>query len=67
MVFNCQEVDLAPPSVQQGTINTPFQDQLATLEGTAQAQTRSMRKRGAAHMLPHEFYDVNSKSGYANY
>lgn len=67
MVFNCQEVDVLQPQTMGGTINTPFQDQLATLEGTAQAQTRSMRKRGAAHMLPHEFYDVNSKSGYANY
>jgi hypothetical protein len=67
MVFNCQEVDVLQPLTQGGTINTPFQDQLATLEGTAQAQTRSMRKRGAAHMLPHEFYDPNTKSGYANY
>jgi hypothetical protein len=67
MVFSCQEVDVLQPQTMGGTINTPFQDQLATLEGTAQAQTRSMRKRGAAHMLPHEFYDVNSKSGYANY
>lgn len=57
MVFNCTEVDVLPPNEVGGTINTPFQDQLAVLEGTAQAQTRTMRKRGG--MLPNEFYEEN--------
>jgi hypothetical protein len=58
MVFNCTEVDVVQPQNMGGTINTPFQDQLATMEGTAQAQTRAMRKRGG--MLPHEFYEENT-------
>jgi hypothetical protein len=68
MVFNCQEVDVISPEQMGGTINTPFQDQLATLESTAHAETRAMRKRGGGGMLPLEFYDKNSKtmkSGYS--
>ena len=67
MVFNCSEVDVVQPQNMGGTINTPFQDQLATLEGTAQAQTRAMRKRGGGGMLPHEFYDANTKSSRNSY
>ena len=68
MVFKCEEVEVLQPLELGGTVNTPFQDQLAAMEGTAQAQTRAMRKRGGAHVLPHEFYDANvepKRTGYS--
>ena len=48
MVLKCEEIDVSTPTQlsEQGTINTPFQDQLAALEGTAHAEIRSRRKRG---------------------
>lgn len=60
MVFKCEEVDVMQPNQMAGTINTPFQDQLATMEGTHQAQTRAGRKR-AANMTPNEFYEMERK------
>jgi len=68
MVFKCEEVEVLQPLELGGTVNTPFQDQLAAMEGTAQAETRARRKRGGAHVLPHEFYDANvepKRTGYS--
>jgi hypothetical protein len=67
MVFKCEEVEVLQPLELGGTVNTPFQDQLAAMEGTAQAQTRAMRKRGGARVLPHEFYDANVDSKRTGY
>ena len=54
MVLKCEEVDVdtANALAQQGLFNTPFQDQLQLLEGTARQEIRAKRGR-----LPYEFYD----------
>ena len=66
MVFKCEEVDVMQPAQMAGTINTAFQDQLATMEGTAHAQTRAGRKR-AANMTPNEFYELERKKKMNEY
>ena len=66
MVFKCEEVDVMQPNQMAGTINTPFQDQLATMEGTSHAQTRAGRKR-AANMVPNEFYEMERKKKMNEY
>jgi hypothetical protein len=66
MVFKCEEVDVMQPNQMAGTINTPFQDQLATMEGTSQAQTRAGRKR-AANMAPNEFYEMERRKKMNEY
>jgi hypothetical protein len=66
MVFKCEEVDVMQPNQMAGTINTPFQDQLATMEGTSHAQTRAGRKR-AANMAPNEFYEMERRKKMNEY
>lgn len=66
MVFKCEEVDVMQPNQMAGTINTPFQDQLATMEGTSHAQTRAGRKR-AANMAPNEFFEMERKKKMNEY
>ena len=46
MTFFCSEVDTMSYDqlLQQGTLNTPFQDQLATMEGTAHGEERKKRQ-----------------------
>jgi hypothetical protein len=66
MVFKCEEVDVMQPNQMAGTINTPFQDQLATMEGTSHAQTRAGRKR-AANIAPNEFFEMERKKKMNEY
>jgi hypothetical protein len=56
MVLKCEEVDVDTMNAlaQQGLFNTPFQDQLQLLEGTARQEIRAKRGR-----LPYEFYELS--------
>ena len=56
MVLKCEEVDVdtTQAMAQQGLFNTPFQDQLQLLEGTARQELKAKRGR-----LPYEFYEAS--------
>jgi len=47
MTVFCSQVDDPSASLldSQGTFNTPFQNQLSVLEGTAQAEAKAKRQR----------------------
>lgn len=61
MVLKCEEmdVDTAIAMAQQGLFNTPFQDQLQLLEGTARQEIKAKRGR-----LPYEFYESSKSRKY---
>lgn len=61
MVLKCEEVDVdtANALAQQGLFNTPFQDQLQLLEGTARQEIKAKRGR-----LPYEFYEPSKSRKY---
>lgn len=61
MVLKCEEVDVdtANALAQQGLFNTPFQDQLQLLEGTARQEIKAKRGR-----LPYEFYEASKSRKY---
>lgn len=61
MVLKCEEVDVDTTQAlnQQGLLNTPFQDQLQLLEGTARQELKA--KRG---LLPYEFYESSKSRKY---
>lgn len=60
------ESDIEPPAalVSQGTANTPFQDQLSTMEGTFQAETKRKR-REIIFMDPNKPY--GGRTSYSRY
>ena len=60
------ESDIEPPAtlVSQGTASTPFQDQLSTMEGTFQAETKRKRKE-IIFMDPNKPY--GGRTSYARY
>jgi hypothetical protein len=61
MVLKCEEVDVdtANAMAQQGLFNTPFQDQLQLLEGTARQEIKAKRGR-----LPYEFHEASKSRKY---
>jgi hypothetical protein len=61
MVLKCEEVDVDTSNAlaQQGLFNTPFQDQLQLLEGTARQEIKAKRGR-----LPYEFYEASKSRKY---
>ena len=60
------ESDMEPPAtlVSQGTASTPFQDQLSTMEGTFQAETKRKR-REIIFMDPNKPY--GGRTSYSRY
>lgn len=58
LVLKCDEVEVATDTQlnTSGFLNTPFQDQLNVLEGTALQQLRAHKGK-----LPYEFYESNKK------
>jgi len=56
MVLKCEELDVSKTAVQEGLMNTPFQDQLNVLEGTARQEIKARGRK-----LPYEFYDSDKK------
>jgi hypothetical protein len=58
LVLKCDEVEVATDNQlsTSGFLNTPFQDQLNVLEGTALQQLRATKGK-----LPYEFYENNKR------
>jgi hypothetical protein len=60
MVLKCEEVEIMSEVEQNtsGTMNTVFQDQLASLESTAHSQVRMQRHKNK-RLLPYQFFENN--------
>lgn len=56
MVLKCEELDVSKTMVQEGLLNTPYQDQLNVLEGTGRHELKTRGRK-----LPYEFYDSDKK------
>ena len=56
MVLKCEELDVSKTLLQDGLLNTPYQDQLNVLEGTARQEIKARGRK-----LPYEFYDSDKK------
>lgn len=60
MVLKCEEVEIMSEVEQNtsGTLNTVYQDQLASMESTAHSQVRMQRHKNK-RMLPYQFFENN--------
>ena len=56
MVLKCEEMNVSKTLIQEGLLNTPYQDQLNVLEGTARQEIKARGRK-----LPYEFYDSDKK------
>jgi hypothetical protein len=60
MVLKCEEVEIMSEVEQNtsGTMNTVYQDQLASMESTAHSQVRMQRHKNK-RLLPYQFFENN--------